>query len=43
MCFAVGYAMCAGAQNVGTVVAGQFIYTIGNAGVTFCEDGSTFE
>lgn len=36
-CFSIGYAMCAGAKNVDTVVAGQLIYTIGNAGVTFCE------
>ncbi|WVQ81948.1 hypothetical protein IAT38_004075 [Cryptococcus sp. DSM 104549] len=34
-CYAVGYAMCAGANNVSTVVAGQVIYTIGNSGITF--------
>lgn len=35
--YAVGYAMCAGAKNVATVVAGQFVYTIGNTGITFCK------
>ncbi|TYJ57394.1 hypothetical protein B9479_001934 [Cryptococcus floricola] len=34
-CYVVGYAMCAGAQNVSTVVAGQLIYTFGNSGITF--------
>lgn len=29
--------MCAGAQNVNTVVAGQVIYTFGNTGITFSE------
>jgi len=33
--YAVGYAMCAGAQNVTTFVAGQLIYTLGNSGITF--------
>jgi hypothetical protein len=33
--YAVGYAMCAGARNVSTVVAGQLIYTVGNSGITF--------
>ncbi|WWD08232.1 hypothetical protein V865_006343 [Kwoniella europaea PYCC6329] len=33
--YAVGYAMCAGAQNVSTVVAGQVVYTLGNTGITF--------
>jgi Na+/melibiose symporter-like transporter len=33
--YAVGYAMCAGAQNITTVVAGQVIYTLGNSGITF--------
>ncbi|WVQ72881.1 hypothetical protein IAR50_002442 [Cryptococcus sp. DSM 104548] len=33
--YVVGYAMCAGAQNVSTVVAGQLIYTFGNTGITF--------
>jgi hypothetical protein len=37
MFYAVGYAMCAGAENVSTVVAGQVIYTLGNTGITFCE------
>lgn len=32
--------MCAGAQNISTVVAGQFVYTLGNAGITFCEPSS---
>lgn len=27
--------MCAGAKNVSTVVAGQFVYTLGNTGITF--------
>ncbi len=35
--YAVGYAMCAGAKNVETVVAGQFVYTLGNTGITFSE------
>jgi hypothetical protein len=35
--YAVGYAMCAGAQNVTTFVAGQLIYTLGNSGITFRE------
>jgi hypothetical protein len=29
--------MTAGAQNVSTVVAGQLVYTFGNAGITFCQ------
>jgi len=33
--YAVGYAMCAGAQNVETLVAGQVVYTLGNTGITF--------
>ncbi|KAI5476529.1 hypothetical protein MNV49_007539 [Pseudohyphozyma bogoriensis] len=33
--YAIGYAMCAGAHNVQTVVAGQVFYTIGNTGITF--------
>lgn len=33
--YAVGYAMCAGAQDVTTFVAGQLIYTLGNSGITF--------
>jgi MFS family permease len=33
--YALGYAMCAGAKNVATVVAGQFVYTLGNTGITF--------
>jgi hypothetical protein len=37
MLYAVGYAMCAGAQNVTTFVAGQLIYTLGNSGITFRE------
>ena len=38
--FSIGYAMTAGAQNISTVVAGQLIYTFGNAGITFCECAS---
>ena len=33
--YAVGYAMCAGASNITTFVAGQVIYTLGNSGITF--------
>ncbi|KAL7419034.1 hypothetical protein Q5752_005870 [Cryptotrichosporon argae] len=33
--YVVGYAMCAASKNVQTVVGGQFIYTIGNTGITF--------
>ncbi|OCF35087.1 siderophore-iron transporter Str3 [Kwoniella heveanensis BCC8398] len=33
--YAVGYAMCAGAKNIQTVVAGQVIYNVGNTGITF--------
>lgn len=39
--YAVGYAMCAGAQNVQTVVAGQVVYTLGNTGITFREPINT--
>ena len=39
--FSIGYAMTAGAQNISTVVAGQLIYTFGNAGITICECAST--
>ncbi|WRT67511.1 uncharacterized protein IL334_004483 [Kwoniella shivajii] len=35
ICYSVGYAMCAGATNVTTVVAGQVVYTLGNTGITF--------
>ncbi|OXG87858.1 siderophore-iron transporter Str3 [Cryptococcus neoformans Gb118] len=34
-CYAIGYAMCAGAHNIQTVVAGQVFYTLGNAGISF--------
>jgi hypothetical protein len=41
--YTVGYAMCAGAQNVTTFVAGQLIYTLGNSGITFRESCLAFE
>lgn len=37
--YTVGYAMCAGAKNIHTVVAGQVIYTLGNSGITFSASG----